>query len=200
MQYRRRANLDEPSVSGTSTSRDVQTEGPSEPKQAKLEHTDICMHHTTQSKMNSLIFKFVVEDVQSFSVLEQPAFRKLIETLSGGKRVMSRKTFVARFEAAYDRMKDDLKAKLDTVQSVCTTADLWSSHNRSYFGMTCHWLEDNLERRSVALVCTQIRGRHTYETVAAKIQEIHASCNIQYKVRATVTDNGSNFVKEFKEF
>uniref|UniRef100_A0A9J8C1H8 BED-type domain-containing protein n=1 Tax=Cyprinus carpio carpio TaxID=630221 RepID=A0A9J8C1H8_CYPCA len=154
----------------------------------------------TQSKMNSLIFKFVVEDVQSFSVLEQPAFRKVIETLSGGKRVMSRKTFVARFEAAYDRMKDDLKAKLDTVQSVCTTADLWSSHNRSYFGMTCHWLEDNLERRSVALACTQIRGRHTYETVAVKIQEIHASYNIEYKVRATGTDNGSNFVKAFKEF
>ncbi|XP_052454760.1 uncharacterized protein LOC128015104 [Carassius gibelio] len=97
-------------------------------------------------------------------------------------------------------MKDDLKAKLDTVQSVCTTADLWSSHNRSYFGMTCHWLEDNLERRSVALVCTRIRGRHTYETVAAKIQEIHASYNIEYKVQGTVTDNGSNFVKAFKEF
>ncbi|KAG1960255.1 zinc finger BED domain-containing protein 4-like [Pimephales promelas] len=36
--------------------------------------------------------------------------------------------------------------------------------------------------------------------VPSKIQEIHSSYNIESKVQATVTDNGNNFVKAFKEF
>ncbi|RXN24892.1 zinc finger BED domain-containing 4-like isoform X2 [Labeo rohita] len=66
--------------------------------------------------------------------------------------------------------------------------------------MTCHWLEDNLERKSAALACTRIPISYTCESIIAKIQEIHSSYNIESKVQATVTDNGNNFIKAFKEF
>lgn len=190
--YRKKTSKDEPSNSGHQTSE----LGPSDVKQPKMDHT----LYTSQSKLNVLIFNFIVEDVQPISILEQPGFQHLIEVLSRGRKVMSRKTFVARLDAAFDRMKEELRVKLDKVQSLCTTADLWSVHNRVYFGMTCHWLEDNFERKSAALACTRIYGRHNCEMVIAKIQEIHSSYNIESKIRATVTDNGSSFVKAFKEF
>ena len=57
-----------------------------------------------------------------------------------------------------------------------------------------------MERKSAALACARVKGRHTFDVVAAKICEIHAKYKIQCKVRATVTDNGSNFVKAFREF
>jgi len=67
--------------------------------------------------------------------------------------------------------------------------------------MTCHWIEeDTLERRSAALACARIKGRHTFDVLAAKMTEIHAEYKLQHKVRATITDNGSNFVKAFREF
>lgn len=156
--------------------------------------------YTTQCKLNALIFNFIVEDVQPISILEQPGFQRLIETLSRGKTVMNRKTFVSRLDATFDQMKTELRAKLDRVQSLCTTADIWSVQDRSYFGMTCHWLEDSFERKSVALTCTRMYGGYTCETVIAKIQEIHSSYNIESKICSTVTDNGSNFVKAFREF
>ncbi len=113
---------------------------------------------------------------------------------------MCRNAFITRLEVAFNQMKGELKAKLDKVQTLCTTADVWSVQDRSYFGMTCHWLEDNLERKSAALACTRIPISYTCETIIAKIQEIHSSYNIESKVQATVTDNGNNFVKAFKEF
>lgn len=45
-----------------------------------------------------------------------------------------------------------------------------------------------------------MKGRHTFDVLAGKIYEIHAEYKIQHKVRATVTDNGSNFVKAYREF
>lgn len=68
-------------------------------------------------------------------------------------------------------------------------------------GITCHWIEpETLDRKSAALACERIRGRHTYDVIAAKVSQIHAEFQIQGKVSATVTDNGSNFVKAFNEY
>ena len=64
-----------------------------------------------------------------------------------------------------------------------------------------HWIEgQDLERKSAALASARIKGRHTYDVIAEKIQQIHEMFNIERKVQATVTDNGSNFVKAFREF
>uniref|UniRef100_A0A4W5RVE7 BED-type domain-containing protein n=1 Tax=Hucho hucho TaxID=62062 RepID=A0A4W5RVE7_9TELE len=177
------------------------TESPKEPRYKKSKLENLINQMTSQPKVNTLVFNFMVENVQSLSVLEQPAFRKLIEGLSGGKMSMTRNTFINGIMIAYSKMKEELKEQLDSVQSVCTTADIWSAHNRSYIGMTCHWIEKNeLERKSAALACARIRGSHTFDTIAAKIHEIHLAYNIENKLQATVTDNGSNFVKVFKEF
>lgn len=52
---------------------------------------------------------------------------------------MTQKTLMSRLDKAYMHVKEELKAKLGKVYSVCTTADNWTVSNRSFFGMTCHW-------------------------------------------------------------
>lgn len=162
-------------------------------KQAKLEFGQ----RTAQSTINKLILDFVIDDVQPFSLAEQPSFKKLVE----GKTEMCRKTLVQNIETEFAVMKNSLTETLMNVSNVCTTADLWTALNRRFLGMTCHWIEENtLERRSAALACARIKGLHTFDVLVAKNCEIHAEYKLQHKVRATVTDNGSKFVKAFREF
>ncbi|CAH0562791.1 unnamed protein product [Brassicogethes aeneus] len=53
----------------------------------------------------------------------------------------------------------------------------------------------------VALLCQRFMGSHTFEKIAEILDNIHAKFGLHTeKLVATVTDNGSNFVKAFKEF
>lgn len=51
------------------------------------------------------------------------------------------------------------------------------------------------------MACKRFAGTHSYDKIAKLLIEILTSYGIQNdKVIGTVTDNGSNFVKAFKEF
>lgn len=167
-------------------------------KKLKAEIISKCV---TQARTDDLIFNFVVEDCQSFYVLEQPGFRKLITGLTEGLKSMDRVTLFTKVDRGFSAMRDQLMEKLAAVQYVCTTADVWTAHGRSFFGMTCHWIDPaTLERKSAALGFARLRGRVTYDAVAGRIHEIHVAHRIESKVRTTVADNGSPFVSVFKEF
>nr|XP_014269066.2 uncharacterized protein LOC106676613 [Maylandia zebra]XP_024654147.1 uncharacterized protein LOC106676613 [Maylandia zebra] len=98
-------------------------------------------------------------------------------------------------------MKMTLVAALDKVKFVATTTDCWSAHQKSYLGVTCHWIEEaSLERRSAALACKRLRGSHTFDMLAGALDDIHCQYKIRGKVVRTTTDGGSNFVKAFHMF
>lgn len=169
--------------------------------QLKKLKAEIISKCTTQAKMDDLIFNFMVEDCQSFHVLEQPGFKKLIGGLTEGLKCMDKGTLFTRVDQRFSTMRDNLMEKLSKVQYVCTTADIWTANNRSYFGMTCHWIdEDFLERKSAALAFPRLQSRITYDIAAVRIHDIHVAFNIESKVQTTFTDNGSPFVSVFKEF
>ena len=44
------------------------------------------------------------------------------------------------------------------------------------------------------------QGKHDYSSISKKLDEIIAAFDLQCKVNFIVTDNGSNFVKAFKEY
>ena len=102
-------------------------------KQAKLQPGG---PHTSQSRVNHLVFGFVIEDVQPFSLVEVPSFCKLLEVISGGRKVLCRNHLMQRIEREFESTKEAPSTKLQTVKSVCTTADIWSAHNRSFIVMT----------------------------------------------------------------
>ncbi len=139
--------------------------------------------------------------MQAFSVIEQPSFVQLITGLQPQRSLMTRKTFMSRMEAEYQNMQLKLQNEFATIQFLCTTADLWSNHNKSFLGVTAHWIdEDTLTRKSAALACCRLKGRHTYDVLAEALDGIHSKFGIRQKVSLTVTDNGSNFVKAFEQF
>lgn len=151
-------------------------------------------------KMRSLLSEYIIEDMQPLSTVESPAFRRLIDNICT-TQIPDRKSFTLHLDEVYESMLSKIKQMLEKIDIVCTTVDAWTAHHRSYLGMTVHWIDPHtLNRHKAAIACTRITGRHTYDVLASKIEQVHASYGLAGKVCATITDNGSNFVKAFTVF
>ena len=147
-----------------------------------------------------LLAEYVIEDMLPLSTVESHAFRKLLNSLCS-TQIPDRKSFTDHLDHQYDLVVEKVKSSLASVEHVSTTADVWTGHNRSYLGMTVHWIDPaTLERRKAAISCCRVTGHHTYDVLASKIESVHANYGLLGKITATVTDNGSNFVKAFAMF
>ena len=123
-------------------------------------------------KMQSLLSEYLIEDMQPLSTVESPAFQKFINNICT-TRIPDRKSFTDHLDKVYDSMLG--KEALEVVDVVCTTVDAWTAYLRSYLGMTAHWIDPKtLQRQKVAIACTRIMGRHTYDVLASKIEQVHA--------------------------
>uniref|UniRef100_A0A673NKM7 BED-type domain-containing protein n=1 Tax=Sinocyclocheilus rhinocerous TaxID=307959 RepID=A0A673NKM7_9TELE len=180
---------------------------PPQAKQQKLDFSSPSPGKTISStELNKLVAAFIVEEMQPLSTVEAPTFRNIISKISvTGKRtggvLPDRKTFTNFLDNAYMEMETDLKKTFADLEYVSTTADLWTAQNKCFLGITVHWIDPaSLHRQKAAIACRRFRGRHTYDAIAAEIEQIHSSFALCGKITATVTDNGANFVKAFRMF
>ena len=174
--------------------------GPPPPKQRKL---DFGSKPISGGELNKLVGQYVVEEMLPLHTVDSPSFRAIINKIPtiNAAELPHRTYFSSYLEKEYAEMERNLKAALNEIDFVSTTADIWTANNRSYMVVTLHWISrSTLERNKAALACRRIRGRHTYDVIGAEIENIHSSYGILNKVVATVTDNGSNFVKAFKVY
>ena len=171
-----------------------------ESNQPKRQCTLLSKSTVCPTRLRTLISEYIIEDMLPLSTVESQAFRRLIGGISSAQ-VPDRKSITLHLDKVFEDMKQKVKAALDAIDAVSTTTDVWTGHNRSYLGMTAHWINPiTLMRCKAALCCTRVVGHHTYDVLAAKIEHVHSSYGLTRKVTATVTDNGSNFVKAFTTY
>lgn len=156
----------------------------------------------SQSNVDKLITNFVVKGLHPLATVDQQEFKELVTGLCPSATVMARRTLGRRIDDMCKTEMQNVKDRLNEQQYVCTTADVWSTSKKSYMGVTCHWLDSNtLSRQSVALACRRFTGAHTFDRIADMLCEINNDFGlVPKKIVATVSDNGSNFVKAFQEF
>jgi len=169
----------------------------SEPKRQYTLPAVLNRNFIPAKKLQSLLSEYIIEDMQPLSTVESPAFQKLIESICT-TQLPDRKAFTIHLDKAYNLMVIKLKQILEAVSTVSTTIDVWTAHHRSYLGMTVQWIDPHtLKRCKAAIACVRMMGCHTYDALACKIEQIHTSYSLTGKVCATITDNGSNFIKAF---
>lgn len=182
------------------TAKDTGEGGPRPSKQRKL---DFGVKPVSGAELNRMVGHYVVEEMLPVNTVDSPSFRTIISKIptSNDAELPHRTCFSSYLDKQYETMEANLKAALHEVDFVSTTADIWTANNKSYMGVTLHWLrKDTLERKKAALACRRVRGRHTYDVIGQEIEDIHSAYGIGNKVVATVTDNGTNFVKAFKVY
>lgn len=103
------------------------TQQPTTPKQAEL-------FSTSQASCR--------EDMLPLLTIELPSFRKVLDKMPTTHKPMSdRKTFSQYQDKCYSDMESNLKRTFESQDHVSTTADIWSINNKSYLGMTVHWID-----------------------------------------------------------
>jgi hypothetical protein len=69
----------------------------------------------------------------------------------------------------------------------------------SYLAVTCHFISEHWEVKSVLLSCQQLTDRHTAENILSGFEEVITHFGISDKVYRVVTDNASNMKKAFDD-
>ncbi|TDH13474.1 hypothetical protein EPR50_G00033170 [Perca flavescens] len=139
-------------AAGTSTGRT--SEGPSPAKQVKI---DLKATGLSAAELNKLVAGYIVEDMLPISTVDSESFRRIVEKIptKHGVKLPQRKSFAGYLEREYDIMEANLKAALGDVDFVSTTADIWTVNNKSFMGVTVHWINSTLQRNKAALASSR---------------------------------------------
>lgn len=140
------------------------------------------------------------------STIDKEYFRTMIEHFLSVRNnpytIFCRKSLMQLLIKEYNSAKCNLITTLNNQKYVCTTTDIWSSNNKSYMGMTVHFIDEiKIERCSFMLACKRIKYSHNFENIGKLIYEIHTEKNLNVeKISHTITDNAFNFSKAFNVF
>lgn len=151
-----------------------------------------------QEKFEQKLLNFIADAALPISVVDRPSFIALFEDTD--LKVICRQTVMKKMDARYNDMETKIKLDISASKYFCTTADIWSGNHRSFFGYTCHWFTEDCQRKSVALACKRLFGKHSADLIYDTINNLNSEFGINSSnIVMTVTDNGSNFVKAFKD-
>ena len=99
----------------------------------------------------------------------------------------------------YSKEADIVKKETAAVSHVALTSDLWTSRaTESYMTITCHFLTEMWELRSLVLETFHLELSHTAENIANSVRKAAEKWKISEKIVAIVTDNVSNIVAAVK--
>lgn len=146
-----------------------------------------------EKKINYLIFKMIIKDLQPFSVVDDTGFKDLITYLEPGYKIPSRYILSnTLLDAHYLEVQKSFKEELQSAKYVSITTDGWTSRaTTSYQAVTAHYLL-NWELKSALLGCFECHERHTAEYIKNELYSLLSHWSIQSKIFVCVTDNAAN--------
>ena len=135
------------------------------------------------------------------SSVEKPGFLQLVTRLKAPHLIIRGRTFFTNFlETRFREQQEKLILALEEATDVGATLDLWSSRRKTYLGETIHWYNNELVRKNASLPIKRIIGNTSYNVLARHIEASREEFHIDQKMSMATTDNGSNFIKCFREY
>lgn len=144
-----------------------------------------------------LLVEFILDNNQAFNILNCKSFRRLLYSLDKNFVIPCDKTVKTMINNAYTWGSEQLTELLrsDCIAASITT-DFWTSRAKhGYIAVTCSWVSIDWKLKEALLILQQVPYPHTGEIISRLLTEIFKKWNLEKKVIALTTDNGSNIKK-----
>ncbi|KAK6176239.1 hypothetical protein SNE40_014559 [Patella caerulea] len=131
----------------------------------------------------------------SFSAVEKPGFRQLMQQLQPKYQVPSRTYFKQKIiPAIYNDVEATVKGILGTADKLSFTTDMWTLINMEpYMSLTVHFIEQDWKLKSINLGAIPFNDDHTGVNMAEEIKVTLQKWNLKLDdVISGTTDNASN--------
>jgi hypothetical protein len=96
-----------------------------------------------KNEIDETILSFFITSYTSFRNIENKYFKLLIEKLNSNYKLFKRVTLVNKIKKKFEMFKKILKERLEKVQSISISVDIWSNYNYSLLGINSNFFEDN---------------------------------------------------------
>ena len=151
--------------------------------------------------MTTATVEWIVKDCRPLSITSDEGFVNLMKLATSCKtyKPPCYSTLTEKIHYMFTSKQQDIKARLQKATAVSLTADFWTScQNRSYIGVTVHFIE-NWQLNSLVLNVIEVSESHTANVCGKLLCDIAAEWEIEDKVLCIVTDRGRNIVKGVEE-
>lgn len=182
----------------SSKSKTVQVDAKSQPTITHMfsKHQPFDKDSQQHKKITSAITRFITADALPTSLVEKSGFKQLMHVATEGRYVVPSRNYFQQtaISALYNSVKENLVAKLKTIQYYSCTTDLWSSITKEpYLSLTIHYVDDDWCLKSHNLSTYFIPDDHTGENIAAAVNDCLLLWNLDLdRMVALTTDSASS--------
>ena len=149
-------------------------------------------------RISDLIGNLIGECMLLISIIDAPAFIKLMEFLEPTFKVPCRRTMTKRLETQQELLKVKVKEEMMHNKStkVTLTTDIWTSlTNEAYMSVTASYVDPQRRIRAPVLATVIMDERHTAVYILQCLTKTTDEWKITNQVMAVVHDGASN-IKE----
>ena len=144
---------------------------------------------------------FICQGLQPLSVVDEPAFRRLLQLAEPRFNLPHRTYFTNTvIPAKYRLTRAAIEKQLAAVETCAVTTDLWTSlhQQRAYISLTAHFVDSDFKHHSKCLQTLEIPQDHDASSLKDVLTSMFEDWKIAGKVCGGITDNASNMVNAFR--
>lgn len=138
----------------------------------------------SQLRSRGLLVDWIVQGQHSFSIIEEPAFRVLMESVNHKMQLFSADTVRRDVMKRFLQRKAKIKDYLKTITSRCSfTTDIWTSMQQvSYMAITLHFLDEDFNINAMLIGFGHLPSPHTGVCIAADLVKAFEDYDVDSQV------------------
>ena len=150
-------------------------------------------------KLDTLVTEMIATDNQPFSFVSGIGFQRLVAAMEPRYKLKTEKHYRTDvLDGIITKVEKKIKTLIaeDAGPFLSFTTDCWSGDTEALMSLTCHFIDDNWERKQVILNAKAMSGSHTGEYISNMFISMLKHWDISHdRVVLVLRDSGANMVK-----